>query len=126
VLKLIFSRHVVAAEAERNREKVEAALTQLQPGFRLLTDLSALESMGLDCAPQIERTMDLCNARGVAKVVRVIPDPHKDIGLNIMSLFHYRAGVLIVTCESMDEAMKILGENSAAGSSAIPSAIEGQ
>jgi hypothetical protein len=41
-------------------------------------------------------------------VVRVIPDPHKDIGLNILSLFHYRRGVRIVTCETLEEAMRAL------------------
>jgi hypothetical protein len=41
--------------------------------------------------------------------VRVIPDSRKDIGLNIMSLFHYRRGVRIVTCETLAEAHTILG-----------------
>jgi hypothetical protein len=41
-------------------------------------------------------------------VVRVIPDPQKDIGLNILSLFHYRKRVRIVTCETLDEARKVL------------------
>jgi hypothetical protein len=41
-------------------------------------------------------------------VVRVIPDPQKDIGLNILSLFHYRRRVRIVTCKTLAEAMKAL------------------
>jgi hypothetical protein len=41
-------------------------------------------------------------------VVRVIPDPQKDIGMQIMSLFHYDRRVRIVTCESLAEAMKVL------------------
>ena len=52
--------------------------------------------------------MDMCNEKGVEMVVRLIPDPHKDIGLNIMSLFHYRRRVRLVTCETLAEAMKIL------------------
>jgi hypothetical protein len=46
--------------------------------------------------------------KGIAKVVRVIPDPGKDIGLSIMSLFHYRRGVSIVTVETLAEAEKNL------------------
>jgi hypothetical protein len=53
--------------------------------------------------------MDACNRAGVQKVVRIIPEPEKDIGFGIMSLFHYRRGVQIVTCESADEAAAILG-----------------
>jgi hypothetical protein len=44
----------------------------------------------------------------VEAVVRVIPDPQKDIGLNILSLFHYRRRVRIVTCATLGEAMKAL------------------
>jgi len=52
--------------------------------------------------------MDLLNKQGVSTVVRVIPDPRKDIGFNILSLFHYRPDVQIVTCETLEEAMKVL------------------
>jgi hypothetical protein len=41
-------------------------------------------------------------------VVRVIPDPHRDIGLQIMSYFHYKGDVRIVTCETLAEAAKTL------------------
>jgi hypothetical protein len=52
--------------------------------------------------------MDSCDARGITMVVRIIPDPRKDIGLNIMSLFHYRRGVRFVTCETIEEAQAVL------------------
>jgi hypothetical protein len=52
--------------------------------------------------------MDLCNKHGIEMVVRVIPDPQKDIGLNILSLFHYRRRVRIVTCKTLAEAMRAL------------------
>jgi anti-anti-sigma regulatory factor len=71
-------------------------------------DLSGLESMDVACATYIGKTMDWCNKRGVSRVLRVIPDPHKDIGLNIMSLFHYRHGLPIVTCDSLKEALENL------------------
>jgi anti-anti-sigma regulatory factor len=108
LLKISFSGQVAPEEAKSNVEKVKALLADLQPGFRLLTDLSGLESMDVACAVYIRQTMDWCNKKGVEKVVRVIPDPHKDIGLNILSLFHYRHNIPIVTCASMAEARAVL------------------
>ena len=83
-------------------------LAEVRPGFRLLVDFSGLELMDLACVPHIERMMDRCNQKGVEMVVRVIPDPHKDIGMNILSLFHYRRRVRIVTCETLEKAMEVL------------------
>ena len=108
LLKIICAQRVRPEEAKRCADELPALLADLQPGFRLLGDFGGLESMDLGCAPHIARIMDLCNAKGVEMVVRVIPDPHKDIGLNIMSLFHYRRGLRIVTCGTLEEAMKVL------------------
>jgi hypothetical protein len=58
----------------------------------------------------MEQIMDLCGEKGVAMVVRVVPDPHKDIGYNIMSLFHYTRDVIIVTCSNLDEAASALAD----------------
>jgi hypothetical protein len=41
-------------------------------------------------------------------VVRVIPDPHKDIGLNILSQFHYGPQIKLATFESLAEALSAL------------------
>lgn len=95
-------------ETKRGPEEAQAALTKLQSGFRLLADLTELQSMDVACAPHIEQVMALCNEKGVSTVVRVIPDPTRDIGLQIMSLFHYRGDVQIVTCETLNEAQDIL------------------
>jgi hypothetical protein len=97
-------------EMERRFGEVRTGLAKLQAGFRLLADLSELESMDVSAAPYIEKIMDLCNEKGVASVVRVIPDPHRDIGLQIMSYFHYGAGVQIVTCHTLAEADEMLGQ----------------
>jgi anti-anti-sigma regulatory factor len=79
-------------------------LAQVRPGFAVLADLSGLEAMDVECGPHIAKIMDLCKARGVSLVVRVMPDPKKDIGLNILSLVHYRGKVKIVTCATRAEA----------------------
>jgi hypothetical protein len=52
--------------------------------------------------------MELFKTRSIGTVVRVIPDPEKDIGFNILSLTHYRRGVKIVTCETLAEAERAL------------------
>ena len=108
LLKISYTQHVGPEEIQSCATQVQVLLAGLQPGFRLLTDLSGLETMDFACVPYIKQIMDLLNQQGVELVVRVIPDPRKDIGLNIMSLFHYRRGVRIVTCENLEEAMQIL------------------
>ncbi len=108
LLKITYAQRVGPEDTKRVEEKIPSLLPDLRPGFRLLTDLSGLESMDLACVPHIKRLMDVCNKKGVEAVVRVIPDPQKDLGLNILSLFHYRRRVRIVTCATLDEAMKAL------------------
>jgi len=108
VLRVRHSGDVNGEEMRRGADDLVALLPDLKPGFRLLADLSALETMGLDCVAHLNRMMDLCNGAGVDLVVRVVPDPQKDIGLNIMSLFHYGRGVRIVTCQTAEEGERLL------------------
>ena len=109
LLRISYAGQVKALEMKQCAQECENAVQKLRPGFRVLTDLSGLERMDLACVPDIKRMMDLCNKAGAELVVRVIPDPHKDIGLNIMSLFHYGKRVRLVTCESLEDAQKLLG-----------------
>jgi anti-anti-sigma regulatory factor len=99
---------VRAQETERGLEQIRSGLAKLQRGFRLLADLSELQSMDVACAPFIEQAMDIFNEKGASMVVRVIPDPHRDIGLQIMSIFHYRGDVQIITCQTLPEADETL------------------
>ena len=108
LLRISYTERVGPEEMRRRAEELKVLLADGVPGLRLLTDLSGLESMDLACLPHIRRTMDLLNKKGLEMVVRVIPDPGKDIGLNILSLFHYRRGIQIVTCRTLEEAMKAL------------------
>jgi hypothetical protein len=89
-------------------EDLKAQLKELSPGFRLLADFSRLESIGLDCVPELGGMMDLIGAAGVGLVVRVIPDPGKDIGMNILTIFHYPHRPKIVTCENLSQATRAL------------------
>jgi anti-anti-sigma regulatory factor len=110
LFKISYAQHVGPEDTERVVKNAPTLLADLRPGFRVLTDMSCLESMDLTCVRYIKHMMDLCNKRGIEMVVRVIPDPRKDIGLNMLSLFHYRRGIRIVTCMTLEEATKTLAE----------------
>jgi anti-anti-sigma regulatory factor len=83
-------------------------LPNLTKGFKILTDLSGLNSMDALCVSELKRMMDLCRKSGVGTVARVIPDPAKDIGFNILSLFHYRDKVHVLTFQTLAEAEQAL------------------
>ena len=106
-----YGGHITPAEVQKALQGARAAVARLEKGFRLLVDLTELEKMDLACAPFIEKMMDLCQEKGVAEVVRVIPDPTRDIGMGIMSHFHYGSGVSIVTCSTLADALKLLSES---------------
>ena len=108
LLHINYSGKVRLEELQSNREDLASQLKGLSPNFHLLADFSRLESMGLDCAPELGRMMELIGQAGVGLVVRIIPDPSKDIGLNILTVFHYPHHPRVVTCESMAEAARTL------------------
>jgi len=107
-LKLSFTGEIRATEMSRYETEVAHALPSLHPGFSLLTDFTEMTSMELTCVPYIERTMDAFRNSGVKLIVRIIPDRSKDIGIGILSLFHYPRGIRIVTTETRDEARHVL------------------
>jgi anti-anti-sigma regulatory factor len=101
---------VVPGDVAACAEKIANALANMPIGFRLLVDLTALESMTVACVPYLEKIMRLCDARGVDAVIRVVPDTRRDIGLQIMSRFHYRRTVKSITCETLNEAASLLSD----------------
>jgi hypothetical protein len=105
---ICFHGRVTAAAMKARVVDVEEFVGGLRLGFTVLTDLSDLEAMEVDCVESLTRMMDVFKIRGVDTVVRVIPDPAKDIGFNILSLTHYRGGVKVITCETMAEAQHVL------------------
>ena len=108
LISIKYSGKVAPADLVRGRPKLVAALAAVHPGFRLLTDLSGLAEMKYACASEIEAMMDLVRKKGVAEVVRVVPDPHKDIGFKVMSFFHYGRAVPVLTCDTLAEASEKL------------------
>ena len=110
LLIIRFAQRVQAVEVRQCTKQARELLADVKPGFRLLTDLTRLESMDLSCAPEIGVMMDLFAEKQVGTIVRVVPDPHKDIGLNIMSRFHYGPDVRLITCENLTAALQRLAD----------------
>jgi hypothetical protein len=104
LLEIGFSERVDLAQARDCATQIRALLKSAAPGFCLLNDLTDLQEMETACGPVIDGMMDALNERGISKVIRVIPEPAKDIGFGIMSLFHYARNVRVITCETLEEA----------------------
>src|ERR1700756_4645203 len=99
-------QQVTAEEAKLAAQQVRELSRDVAPGFRVLADFRWLESMDSAAAPHLAEIMDTLTEKGVASVTRVMPDPHKDIGLNILSQFHYGTDVKIATFETLADALR--------------------
>jgi hypothetical protein len=106
---------VISAAGEVTKKEVEAValrvremMKEVTPGFRVLTDFRWLDRMEPAAATHLAEIMDALAEKDVAAVVRVVPDPHKDIGLNILSQFHYGPNIKLTTFESLAEALSAL------------------
>jgi len=101
-------QQVTAEQARVAVKEVRELLRDVAPGFRVLADFRWLESMDSAAAPHVAEIMDALTEKGVASVTRVMPDPHKNIGLNILSQFHYGPEIRIATFESFADALQSL------------------
>ena len=106
LLVISAAQKVTAEEAKMAAQRVREVLQDVAPGFRVLADFRGLESMDSAAARHIAEMMDALSEKEVASVTRVMPDPHKDIGLNILSQFHYGANVKIATFETLADALQ--------------------
>jgi len=98
-------QHVAAREVKAVARRVREVLRDIAPGFHVLADFRWLESMDSGAAQHLAEIMDALAEKEVASVTRVFSDPHKDIGLNILSQFHYGADVTITTFETLADAL---------------------
>lgn len=112
LLIIRYRGYVKSFAVKRCARAVASSLTRLKPGFRVLADFTNLKGMDVACAPHLGNIMQSCSDKGVSAVVRAIPNPRRDIGLQIMSYFHYRPEVRITTCRSLEEAEEILARQS--------------
>src|SRR5438105_10945252 len=110
LLVISASQRVTAEQARMAGERVRELLQDVAPGFRVLADYRWLESMDSAAARHVAEIMDTLAEKGVASVTRVVPDPHKDIGLNILSQFHYGPEIKIATFETLADALESMAE----------------
>ena len=111
LLKINVVGHISPDDARSCLESLKSLLADIQPGFRLLTDLSGIKSMPTTTAPYVGQIMELCAEKGLESVVRVLPaEPCNDIGYAILSQFHYGPDVRIVTCDNVEEAANHLAD----------------
>jgi anti-anti-sigma regulatory factor len=110
LLVISAAQTVTAEEAKMAAQRIREVLQDVAPGFRVLADFRGLQSMDSAAAPHIAKMMDALAEKEVASVTRVIPDPRKDIGLNILSQFHYGPDVTLTTFETLADAVQTLVE----------------
>ncbi len=108
ILMVSFWGDFDAHQSQKLYKELENMLPNLRKGFRILTDLSGLDTMDINAAPYIEKIMKACNSRGVSRIIRIIPDSSKDIGFGIMSTFHYSKNVKIQIYKTFNEAKQHL------------------
>jgi len=101
-------QRVTAEEAKLASRRVRELVRDIDPGFRVLADFRWLDSMDSAAARHVAEIMDALVEKGVASVTRVMPDPHKDIGLNILSQFHYGPEIQIATFETLADALQTM------------------
>lgn len=106
LLVISAAQKVTAEEAKMVAQRIREVLQDVVPGFRVLADFRGLQSMDSGAARHIAEIMDALAEKGVASVTRVMPDPHKDIGLNILSQFHYGPDVTVTTFETLADAVQ--------------------
>src|SRR5262245_36666924 len=80
-------QRVTAQEVKAVARRVRNLLQDVSPGFGVLADFRWLESMDSTAASHLAEIMDTLTDKGVGFVTRVVSDPRKDIGLNILSQF---------------------------------------
>ena len=106
LLVISASQRVSGEQAKLAAQRVGGLLQDVAPGFHVLADFRWLDSMDSAAARHIAEIMDALAEKGVASVTRVMPDPHKDIGLNILSQFHYGSEIQIATFQTLADALQ--------------------
>ena len=106
LLVISAAQRVTTDDAKLAAQRIRELLRDVAPGFHVLADFRWLESMDSAAARHIAEIMDTLAEKKVASVTRVMSDPRKDIGLNILSQFHYGPDVTITTFETLADAIQ--------------------
>jgi len=70
--------------------------------------------MDVACEAEIGQMMEVLDRKDIGAVIRVIPEPQKDIGFNILAAFHYKRPIQTVAFASMEEAVRFLSSQPSA------------
>ena len=105
LLVISATQTVTDEDAKMAEQRVRELLRDVAPKFHVFADFRGLQSMDSAAAKHIAKIMDALAEKEVASVTRVMPDPHKDIGLNILSQFHYGPEIKIATFETLADAL---------------------
>jgi anti-anti-sigma regulatory factor len=108
LITVSFKGYFDAQQGVQLCQRLTDAIQKVKKGFSVITDLSSVDFISMDSVVFIGKAMTICNKNGVSRVIRVIPDPSKDIGFNIMSDFHYSKNVKIRICKNHEEARKFI------------------
>ena len=108
LLVITAAQTVTAQDAKMAAQRIRELLRDVAPKFHVFADFRGLQSMDSAAAKHIAKIMDALAEKEVASVTRVMPDPHKDIGLNILSQFHYGPDVKIATFETLADALQYM------------------
>jgi len=84
-------QRVTAEQARQAAQQVRELLENVGPGFRVLADFRWLDSMDAVAARHVAQIMDALAEKQVASVTRVMPDSHKDIGLNSITGLKFKS-----------------------------------
>jgi hypothetical protein len=114
---------VTADEFRRGIGEVQGLLPELPAGWRVIVDLERMDSMDIACSELVGRLMEVMEQHGVDQIIRIIPDPNKDIGFNIISRFHYHRQPHVATFKALAEAAALLA--GPAGELVTPNAAPG-
>jgi hypothetical protein len=106
LLVISAAQRVTVEQAKLAAQRVRELVHDVEPGFRVLADFRWLDSMDPAAARHIAEMMDVIAEKRAVSVTRVIPDPHKDIGLNILSQFHYGPEIEITTFQTLADALE--------------------
>jgi anti-anti-sigma regulatory factor len=109
LLRVTYAGDIAATDVEAAAARLGGMLAQIQPGFTVLADLSQVASMDLASVPHLAGIMERFRAHGIGLVVRLLPAPDRDIGINLISIIHYRGEVKTVTVDTLEEAERALG-----------------
>ena len=103
IVILSYEGNVNIKEEKELYRKLQTLIPKCHRGFKLLVDLSLVDNIKKEVLPVIKKIMDLFDQHGISEVIRIIPDPDKDIGFNILSIFHYAKDIKMLTCQSLEQ-----------------------